>query len=177
LRTLRDAVVQIPPDQKGELVQKLTDLIRDDPNALIRREAVLTAGYEDSPDIVPALRLAISDADPDVRSAACVAWRRHGGSDAEEVLAAVARDDTELDVRMAAVTELQHFRGPAALAALAKALDDPDPALQYRAVLTLREVSDTDYGYNVYAWREYLRGNNPPVPQAPSFVERVKRWF
>jgi hypothetical protein len=38
---------------------------------------------------------------------------------------------------------------------LAKALEDPDPAVQYRAVGALKKVSGRDLGDDVNKWREW----------------------
>ena len=78
---------------------------------------------------------------------------------------------------LAAARGLASYRGPAAERALAIALDDKDPALQYRAMQSLREISDRDYGNNAVAWREYLRGGNPAPPEGPSIVERINDLF
>jgi hypothetical protein len=38
---------------------------------------------------------------------------------------------------------------------LARALEDADPAVQYRAVASLKKVSGRDLGNDVNAWREW----------------------
>lgn len=177
LRRLRDAAPNMTPQQRSQLALQLTEVVRNDPSPLMRREAIITLGYLATPDAIPALQMALSDQDLDVRAAACAAWRRHGGPDAAAALANVVSQDGDLDVRIAAVKELQHFRGPAVMTALSAAIEDADPALQYRAVLSLQEVSDVSYGENVYAWREYLRGNQPPLPETPTLAERMTNWF
>ena len=177
LQALRRSVAQMPQPQQEEMARALADLLRREPNTLLRREAVLTIGHLATPAAIPALQSALTDDDPDVRIAACAAWRRRGGPEAAGALASVIGSDQDLDVRIAAAAELSHFRGQVAMDALAVAIEDPDPALQYRAVLSLQEVSDRDYGQSVYAWREFLHGNQPPLPETPSLVERMTSWF
>ena len=43
----------------------------------------------------------------------------------------------------------------AAIPVLAEALEAPDPAVQFRAVASLKEVSGRDLGNDVNAWREW----------------------
>lgn len=177
LRDLRSRAANLPPAQQSQIALQLTDLLRNERSPLLRREAVITLGYLPVAEAIAGLQLAIADQDLDVRTAACTAWRRHGGEAAAGALLAAASQDEDLDVRLAAVKELQHFRGPEVMRVLGLALEDADPALQYRAVLSLQEVSDVNYGESVYAWREYLRGNSPALPETPSLVERVTNWF
>jgi HEAT repeat protein len=42
-----------------------------------------------------------------------------------------------------------------AIPVLGKALEDPDPAVQYRAVASLKKVSGRDLGNDVNVWREW----------------------
>ncbi len=176
LRAVRESIPLMTAEQQERLVSQLSEVLQQEENDLLRREAVLTLGYTSTASAVPALRAALSDPEADVRGGACQAWAQRGGRDAATALAQVIGSDQDADVRITAVSELRRFRGPVVLQALSLALDDNDPALQYAAVQSLREVGDSDYGNSVYAWREYLRGNNPPVPR-PSLVERLGNWF
>jgi hypothetical protein len=56
------------------------------------------------------------------------------------------------------------------------ALDDPDPALQRRAVESLRQVTGRDFGNDVVAWRTYVQGGEP-ARRRPSLVEIWRRWL
>lgn len=177
LRGFRESVPTMTAQQQDQLALRLSDVLLNEENPLLRREAILTLGHLGSPHAEPPLRRASEDADPDVRQAVCRAWGRRGGPSAPAALAEILGSDQDVDVRLAAVTELGRFQGPAVSNALVLALEDSDPALQYQAVQTLRDHSEVDYGNSVLAWREYLRGNNPPVPQVPTIVERVRNWF
>lgn len=68
--------------------------------------------------------------------------------------------DAELDVRLSAIRTLGSLRDKAAIPTLAKALEDPDPAVQYRAVASLKQVSGRDLGDDVNAWREWAARSN-----------------
>jgi len=97
----------------------------------------------------------MEDPEPRVRMAACEAWSRRGGPDAVTLLAARVDADADLDVRLKAVRELGGLGSDAAVPALARALEDPDPAIQYRAVGSLKQVSGRDLGDDVNAWRAW----------------------
>ena len=84
----------------------------------------------------------------------------------------VRRRPTCVDVRLAAGRALGQLGGDDAVAALRPALDDPDPALQYRAMQSLREITGKDFGDNVVSWREYVRGEGAPAEI--SLVDRMK---
>ncbi|MGB8853612.1 MAG: HEAT repeat domain-containing protein [Pirellulales bacterium] len=98
---------------------------------------------------------AMQDPDPRVRIAGCSAWVTRGGSDAVEMLAARYQSDSELDVRLRALRCLGELGDKAAVPVLAKALEDSDPAVQYRAVGALKKVSGRDLGDDVNKWREW----------------------
>ncbi|MFM7183586.1 MAG: HEAT repeat domain-containing protein [Planctomycetota bacterium] len=100
-------------------------------------------------------RGALEDPDDRVRMAACSAWRKRGGSEAVELLAARYRADSEIDVRLRALRELGELGDKSAVPVLARALEDPDPAVQYRAVGALKHVSGRDLGDDVNKWREW----------------------
>jgi len=98
---------------------------------------------------------AMQDPDPRVRMAACSAWAKRGGEEAVQMLAARYQTDTELDVRLRALRCLGEIGDSKAVPVLAKALEDSDPAVQYRAVAALKKVSGRDLGDDVNKWREW----------------------
>jgi len=98
---------------------------------------------------------AMQDPDPRVRMAACSAWVKRGGEEAVQMLAARYQTDTELDVRLRALRCLGEIGDSKAVPVLAKALEDSDPAVQYRAVAALKKVSGRDLGDDVNKWREW----------------------
>jgi HEAT repeat protein len=61
----------------------------------------------------------------------------------------------EIDVRLRALRELGELGDKEAVPVLAKALEDSDPAVQYRAVGALKKVSGRDLGDDVNKWREW----------------------
>jgi HEAT repeat protein len=101
------------------------------------------------------------DTDSRVRIAACDALGLRKGSESVRVLSEVLSSDTDIDVRLAAARALGEVRDPTAAQALAAALDDSNPALQARGMRSLERVSNQDFGNDVAAWQQYLRGEVP----------------
>jgi len=126
---------------------------------------------------VEGLHKATADQESSVRIAACEAWGERGDQLALQVLGHVLRSEKNLDVRMAATRELGKFEDQAAVQALAVALEDPDPALQFRAIDSLRRITGEDYGNSVPAWRQYVRGEPVDRPDPPSIAERLRSLF
>jgi HEAT repeat protein len=120
------------------------------------------------------LTAGLKDTDRDVRIACCEAWAKRKGHDATRLLSEMLTSDTDIDVRMAAARALGDTGDPAATPALALALENPDPAMQYRAVQSLKKLTGKKYDDNVAVWREYVKGNSPPEP---SLTSRMKNWF
>ena len=70
-------------------------------------------------------------------------------------LRAVMENDDKLDVRLAAIDALGRLPSTETVSALAIALNDRDPAVQYAAVESMKAVSGQDLGNDVAVWREY----------------------
>ncbi len=77
-------------------------------------------------------------------------------------------------MRLAAAEALGKINSPDSIKALAVALDDRDPALQYAGVQSLKAITGRDYGPDVQAWRQVASGGNPP-PYTPSVAERLRK--
>jgi len=130
----------------------------------------------DTPAAVAVCRGALEDPEARVRVAACEAWRKRGGPEAVSLLAARADADSEIDVRLKALRELGALGDAAAVPALARALEDPDPAVQYRAVGALKAVSGRDLGDDVNAWRSWAADPNGKGTEW-SIAEGFRRLF
>ena len=93
------------------------------------------------------------------------------------ILGRVVEQDSDIDVRLSALNDLATFKDSAAVQTLGKALDDYDPAIQFRAVQALKTSTGLDYGDSVPAWRDYVQGRQPTPPESPSLVQRLYEWF
>lgn len=167
-------VDRLKPEDQQLMAENLARMLHTEQDALVRAELVRTLARCPSLVATESLRHAMRDPVLEVRVATCEAWGVHGGPSAVPALTSMLTADPELDVRLAAIRSLGKLKDPAAVESLARALEDPNPALQYRAVEALRLVSGKEYGDDVNAWRAYCRGENPPEI---SLTERVRRLF
>jgi len=111
-----------------------------------------------------------------VRIRACDVWAKRGGADAVQLLAARYQTDADLDVRLRALKMLGELKDKQAIPVLARALEDGDPAVQYRAVASLKQVSGRDLGNDVNDWREWAA--DPDAHKAEwSIAEGFRRLF
>lgn len=143
------------PAGQAEFTQRLAAAMLGEHDPRVRRRILATAAEFDTPAAVAICKGALQDPDDEVRMQACDVWAKRGGPDAVPLLAARMTADTELDVRLRAVRTLGELGDERAIPTLAKALEDPDPAVQYRAVAALKRVSGRDLGDDVNAWRAW----------------------
>ncbi|MBI3465303.1 MAG: HEAT repeat domain-containing protein [Planctomycetes bacterium] len=155
---------------------ELAQTIQTEEDPLIRAEILRVLAVCRTATAAAVLTAAMRDADHDVRVVCCEAWAEQGGEQATRALTDLLANDKNVDVRLAAARALGRLGDPAATTALATALEDGDPAMQYRAVQSLRTVSGRDFGNDANAWREFASGGNPQ-PAPSSFVQRWLDWF
>lgn len=121
---------------------------------------------------------ALADPDPTVRMAACRAWAERGGERGVKLLADTIDSEQDVDVRLEAVAALGKTRSADAIPQLARSLEDPDPAVQYRAVAALRSVSGRDLGNDVNAWRTWALKEPAARDAEPvTLAERLRQVF
>jgi HEAT repeat protein len=154
----------------------LAEAAHKETDPLVRAQAVRSLGGLRTATARTALAERLEDADRDVRLAACTAIAKSGGPDAVERLSQTLAGDSDLDVRMAAARGLGDLGDPAAVAGLGAALEDPDPAMQRRAVESLARVTGRSYGNDVNAWRAYVEGHEP-TPRPVTLAERMRNLF
>ncbi len=179
LRAIRENPTGLSPGEQRQIIPTLAEIVQNSTNTILRAEATLTLAEFPAPETIPTLQLAMNDEDADVRIAACRAWGRRGGREALDALSQTVSNDSDLDVRLAATAQLAKFQDQQSLQALGVALNDKDPALQHRAVQSLKSVSGQDYGDSVPAWRDYVEGRSPVLPEPPTIAERLRAlsWF
>ncbi|MEO8495182.1 MAG: HEAT repeat domain-containing protein [Planctomycetota bacterium] len=179
LRAIRRNPTGLSPDEQRRVIPTLADIAENSTNTVLRAEATLTLAEFPVPETIPTLHVAMEDEDTNVRIAACKAWGRRGGPDALDLLSRTVSNDKDLDVRLAATAELAKFKDQQSVQALGVALNDKDPALQHRAVQSLKSVSGRDYGDSVPAWRDFVEGRSPALPKPPTIAERLRSlsWF
>ena len=175
LRKLSDKAAGSTAEERQQTSRQLVDSIRSEKDPLIRMEIIRALGKYPGPDADAILKAALSDADTHVRVAACEAWGKRGDAPAVKLLSDTLRGDVDADVRLAAAKALGETRRPEAVAPLGEALADSDPAMQYRAVLSLKRVTGKDLGNDVNRWQQYVKGELPEP--TPSLAERIRRLF
>jgi hypothetical protein len=170
MREMAKNAPTLPPAEQERESFEFTQMLRNrEDDGLIRAEILRTLAKYPTATATAALEAGMRDGERDVRVACCQAWGLRGGPDAVRKLSEAIANDADIDVRLAAARELGKLRDPGAVAALGAALDSTDPAMQHRAVESLREVTGKDFGDNVNTWRDFVRGGNPPEE---SFVSR-----
>jgi hypothetical protein len=176
LDAMGGAVRRMDAAQRQQAVQQLTALVRSDPNPLLRSRAVRVLSQIEDDATLTALNLAAGDEDPQVRVAVCQALGEARNRPALQSLARILSTDEHLDVRMAAARELGNYRDPEAYRALATALRDSDPAMQHRAMLSLRNASGRDFGGDLAAWQQFAETGDAQAPPSESWARRLIGW-
>jgi HEAT repeat protein len=174
LRKLSEKAAQASSEEKQRVSDQLATSIRTEKDPLIRLEIIRTLGRYPGASADPILKAALSDADAHVRVAACDAWGKRNDAQAVQLLAGALSGDVDADVRLAAAKALGETKGPEAAKALGEALSDADPAMQYRAVLSLKKVTGKDLGNDVNRWQQYVQGEPAPPP---TLAERFWQLF
>lgn len=174
VEALRESAADLSAPRQRHWSGELTYILEQNDNPLLRAAAVKALGEFTVPEANEGLRVALTDADAKVRKTACAAWGARGSEEALQRLAETLGTDTDLDVRIAAARELRRFEDPTAYQALGLALQDPDPALQYQAIESLREASGKDYGNDLQAWQRFAQGQDPGPEHSPSVAQRLR---
>lgn len=176
LKKLSAAAPEASPEQKQRLSEQLAASIQTEKDPLIRLEIIRTLGHYPGPAADRILKAALSDSESHVRAVACEAWGKRSDAQAVALLSEALRGDVDTDVRLAAAKALGETKNSAAVAPLGEVLSDPDPAMQYRAMLSLKQTSGKDLGDSVERWQQYVKGELP-ADQTPSLAERFRSLF
>lgn len=164
-------VVAGNPSKPG-IADELAVEIQREQDPQVRCYIVLALAKVQDPKAAAVLHAGLEDPEQTVRIACCEAWGRRGGPEAVQELSTVLQAESNIDVRMAAAKALGETKQANAVKPLADVLADNDPALQRRAMESLKNVSGKDYGYNVQSWRQYAAGGSD-LPKERSIAERL----
>ncbi len=177
VQALRTSVRSLSLEQQRHWSGELKYILETHDNPLLRTASVETLAAFSVPESNEGLRIALKDKDSSVRTVACRVWGTRGDKEAVERLSEVLGSDSDLDVRIAAARELGRFPDPMAYQALGLALQDRDPALQYRAVESLKRASGRNYGNDLNAWQTFAQGQDPGPQYTPSLATRFWELF
>ncbi|QDU54355.1 HEAT repeat domain-containing protein [Aeoliella mucimassa] len=148
------------PDQQ-QIVTQLAQQIQVEPDPLVRVAIIDTLAAFRTPQAATVIELGLGDEDVDVRRHCCRALGERGDPAGVPVLARVINSEPDLNVRVAAVDALGEINSPDAYTALAVAMEDRDPALQYAGVKSMKSISGQDFGGRVESYLQYARGQTP----------------
>lgn len=177
LRDLAKKAHSRTEQQKQEIAPLLVSMLNKEGDPLIRAEVVRTMGCFPTPETLAAVLKALKDSEADVRIAACDVLGRIGGPDSVTGLSEALRGDVDTDVRMAAARALGQTHDPGSVAVLGSALADSDPAMQYLAVSSLKNVTGKDLGDDVRRWQQYVKGEVPQPAPSVSIAQRLRQMF
>ena len=158
--------------EQARYSEQLATQIQSESDPLVRQAIQETISNFETPLARAVLLAGLRDSDLDVRVTCCQMLQTRSHPEVIEGLRTVVEHDDELDVRLAAVTALGHIRSPASVAALAVAVKDRDPAMQYAGVQSLKAISGQDLGNDVEAWRQYATSDQPEI----SVAEQPRSW-
>ncbi len=179
IKKLRELSKKAPettdPGQRESIARDLARQIRKEPDSILRGEILRTLAAYGGPTAAAVLHAAVKDTDADVRKIVCDLWGRRGDAEAAQVLADMLASDSDKDVRMAAAAALGHSHETIAVRALGVALDDKDPAMQYRAVVSLQTATGKDLGTDVDRWRQYVKTGDDRDDR--SLAQRMFWWY
>lgn len=155
----------------------LRQIVLDDAVLIVRLDAVETLGQVPSPLAADALVGLLNDPEQDIRLAATQALGQRPAIESVGALRGILEKEDEIDVRLAAARALGNYEGDeAAVSALGLALVDPEPALQYRAMESLADVTGRNFGHDARKWRSYLEGGRPPE-DSESMADALRNIF
>ena len=155
------SVAAAPVEDQQKVAQNLANVMHQSPVLLLRLHAVKLLGQLNCPAATQALVDASHDHNSDLRIQAINSWQAMPADKAIPHLQDMIGSDTEVDVRLAATRALSNFSGERAVSAIAMALEDPNPALQLRAVESLQVVTGEQIGRDVGAWQQYVKNVLP----------------
>jgi hypothetical protein len=147
-------------DVDADDIPALKNIALKDSDPERRLAAVTMLGASEDPDVVPTLAQALSDKDDEVRMAAIQSLSDFTGDAPVDLLSTVVVNDPSADNRYEALQALSDIGGERAVAAMQKALNDPDEDVRSLAEGML-DMEDT---YQDTAGAPTPAAQQPPAP-------------
>ncbi|RMF87181.1 MAG: HEAT repeat domain-containing protein [Planctomycetota bacterium] len=157
LERLENAVASKPSDaEKRQIAAEIAQFFQESDDPAIREDLTKLAAKLIGPETLRVLQTATRDPDPRVRLAAAKALGEVPEPNATALLLNLLETDPNTDVRQAAIVSLGKRNDAAALPALGDQLKNRDPATQYLAMKSLREITGENFGYDARQWLAYI---------------------
>lgn len=173
LRELAKRAPKLSPEEQEKASTEIAQALSNEDDTLVRAQMLRTIAVMPTRTASTMLAAGLQDGDRDVRVACCESWGKRGGDEAVNLMVETLGRDGDIDVRLAAARALGELKDPKAVDALGAALDDQDPAIQYRAIESLRKITGKDYS-DIKDWRLYVQGKEP---EKPSLAARLRELF
>ncbi len=177
LEQLRKHAAWAKPQELEPVSRQLAAVFRQETDPILRAEIVRVLGVYPTATSLAVLRTAVGDGDAEVRIAACQGWARRKGPEAAAAMSQMLGSNVNGNVRLAAAEALGDIGDRSGVAALGSVLEDKDPAMQYRAVASLKKVTDQDFGNDVNRWREYVQNESTGADKPVSVGQQFRRNF
>ena len=143
-------------------------LLKVDDNAMVRSTAVRALGKAGEAKYLPDIVACLSDVSAMVRWDAAVALDEVLGEAAIKPLQEHAVTDTSVDVRIACIKALRHYRSGEVIYTLLECMKDRAFGVRYQARTLLVELTGCDFGYKPDDWSVLASGPLPPIRPVPS---------
>jgi HEAT repeat protein len=176
MREQAKQIAKAPEAEQEQFARKIATDLTTEQSPFVRREMYLALGGVQTLTANSTLYAGLQDPDESIRIACCQAWGQRGGPDAAKVLGETLSSETNLDVRLAAARALGKAKDTGGVQSLGVALEDPNPAMQRRAMESLEQITGEQFGNDVDAWRTFVQGG-APKQREESIVSRLKRMF
>lgn len=173
IRDLAKLAQSKDPELAGEAVTALNQILANEDLPLAKIEAARALGTARPPQAIDGLLSALDEPDAEVRMAVCDSLGKQGSPLAIAGLERVINSDTENDVRLAAARALGNIDDPEAARALTLALNDRSPALQFRSMESLKQITGEDFNGDPERWKAYVQGDIEVDRNPPSLAERL----
>lgn len=152
LQSLASVLPSMTPERQKTWTTHLQSIYENDPSAEMRRLAILAASQSKDPATFDFVAKGLQDDNLKVRMEACRAMGERTEERAAQMLASIAGESQDKDVRHAAIEALGKHPGAIATNSLKMALQDRDPATQDLVITTLRQATGQDHGNDPQAW-------------------------
>jgi hypothetical protein len=172
--TLKAQIPSMPQEEKERWSNILSEMMDTETSPELRRLSVECLAMISSPIADEGLTKASEDKVDKVRITACKAWLQRKSDTSKKMLTQIAVSDQSPSVRIAALEALGETAGGVAKEAFEMALEDNDPAIQFQAAQSLKQITGEDFGGDIEAWQNYL-ANSPGFPEEPKVAEQT--WF